>query len=204
MEENNKWNTKGEELPHIVESDVNKPTLADVNTLEFSAVWNIIKKWNIDRSENISFNKENYSGASGSDVMKILNALKEVKIQKRIKEQEDQIKNYLDSQDKQKKYNNAHKPIIEDPLKNNKHFWRDATLKTNCVNAYYNYDKIYPFKPNIDNLRRPPIQSTLLDKEDCINIKLDIDKPGSDKKQFNIKLTNSWSESYNQLKKLFK
>lgn len=46
------------------------PTKDDLQTPEFNAVWNAIKRWDIDRGLN-----EGWSHATGTDVMTILNAL---------------------------------------------------------------------------------------------------------------------------------
>ena len=47
------------------------PTKADLERLEFEAVWQAIKSWDICRQLG-----RGYSGASGNDVMHILNAIK--------------------------------------------------------------------------------------------------------------------------------
>jgi len=49
----------------------NEPTKEDLKTPEFNAVWEAIKKWDIQRTEG-----EGYAHATGTDVMIILNALK--------------------------------------------------------------------------------------------------------------------------------
>src|SRR3990167_9003538 len=49
----------------------NIPTSADLISPEFNAVWNAIKKWDIEREEGLG-----YAGATGTDVMIILNALR--------------------------------------------------------------------------------------------------------------------------------
>ncbi len=53
-----------------------EPTEDDLKSPEFNAVWNAIKKWDIDRGEGDLLQRRNYSGATGTDVMTILNALK--------------------------------------------------------------------------------------------------------------------------------
>lgn len=48
----------------------------DFSCPEFNAVWQVIKKWDIDRGDLSTSERCNYSGATGSDVMKILDALR--------------------------------------------------------------------------------------------------------------------------------
>jgi len=55
----------------------NKPTSEDLESLEFNAVWEAIKKWDIEREEG-----KGYAHATGTDVMIILNALKTINIKK--------------------------------------------------------------------------------------------------------------------------
>lgn len=50
-----------------------QPTDADLNSGEFNAIWNAIKKWDISRYPGCG-----YAGANGSDVMEILRALRTV------------------------------------------------------------------------------------------------------------------------------
>ena len=52
----------------------NEPTSIDLISSEFNAVWEAIKKWDIQRIEG-----EGYAHATGTDVMIILNALKKLK-----------------------------------------------------------------------------------------------------------------------------
>ena len=52
----------------------NEPTKEKLKNKKFNAVWEVIKKWDIERSEG-----EGYAHATGTDVMIILNALKEIK-----------------------------------------------------------------------------------------------------------------------------
>ena len=52
----------------------NEPTSTDLISPEFNAIWEAIKKWDIQRTEG-----EGYAHATGTDVMIILNALKEIK-----------------------------------------------------------------------------------------------------------------------------
>jgi hypothetical protein len=49
----------------------NEPTDLDLRSSEFNAVWNAIKEWDISRADD-----KGYSGATGTDVKIILNALK--------------------------------------------------------------------------------------------------------------------------------
>ena len=49
----------------------NEPTSSDLISPEFNAVWEAIKKWDIQRTEGAG-----YAHATGTDVMIILNALK--------------------------------------------------------------------------------------------------------------------------------
>jgi len=49
----------------------NEPTSSDLISPEFNAVWEAIKKWDIQRTEGVG-----YAHATGTDVMIILNALK--------------------------------------------------------------------------------------------------------------------------------
>lgn len=51
----------------------NEPTSKDLISPEFNAVWEAIKKWDIERNYG-----EGYSGATGTDVMIILNALRKI------------------------------------------------------------------------------------------------------------------------------
>ena len=54
------------------------PLPSELNTPEFNAVWEAIKKWDIGRSEDIlSDGRRMYSGATGNHVVCILDALKE-------------------------------------------------------------------------------------------------------------------------------
>jgi len=55
----------------------NEPTEKDLASPEFNAIWNAIKKWDIERSPN-----DGYADATGTDVMIILNALRELKKKK--------------------------------------------------------------------------------------------------------------------------
>ena len=55
-----------------------EPIEKDLESPEFNAVWNAIKKWDIDRGIEQTLNRSNYSGATGTDVMTILNSLKEI------------------------------------------------------------------------------------------------------------------------------
>lgn len=50
------------------------PTEIDVSSPEFNAVWDAIKRWDIQRQYGVG-----YCGATGSDVMYILNAIKQSK-----------------------------------------------------------------------------------------------------------------------------
>jgi hypothetical protein len=56
-----------------------EPTEVDLQSSEFNAVWDAIKKWDLDRGDISTSNRCNYHGATGTDVMTILNALKKVK-----------------------------------------------------------------------------------------------------------------------------
>ena len=47
------------------------PTPADLERSEFKAVWQAIKSWDISRS----YGSEGYAGATGNDVMHILNSI---------------------------------------------------------------------------------------------------------------------------------
>lgn len=47
------------------------PTEKDLNSPEFNAIWNVIKEWDIQRNKYAG-----YAGATGTDVMAILNALR--------------------------------------------------------------------------------------------------------------------------------
>lgn len=47
------------------------PTQADLNDPEFEAIWQVIKTWDIDGGY-----RRGYYGATGSDVMLILNAVR--------------------------------------------------------------------------------------------------------------------------------
>jgi hypothetical protein len=55
-----------------------EPTEQDLNSPEFKAVWEAIKKWDISRGYTKTSNRESYSSATGTDVMTILNALKSI------------------------------------------------------------------------------------------------------------------------------
>lgn len=64
----------------------NEPTEEDLQSKEFNAVWNAIKRWDIGKYypeetyENLTIEEGRmYSGATGSDVMIILNALRKIK-----------------------------------------------------------------------------------------------------------------------------
>ncbi len=48
-----------------------EPTKKDLESSEFNAIWNAIKGWDIERKQG-----EGYAGATGTDVMTILNALR--------------------------------------------------------------------------------------------------------------------------------
>ena len=54
---------------------LNEPTSQDLESPEFEAVWQVIKGWDIERKEG-----EGYAHATGTDVMIILNALKDFNI----------------------------------------------------------------------------------------------------------------------------
>ncbi len=56
-----------------------EPTKEDLESLEFNAVWEAIKRWDIDRGNISTSNRCHYSGATGTDVMTILNALRSLK-----------------------------------------------------------------------------------------------------------------------------
>jgi hypothetical protein len=51
----------------------NEPTSIDLASPEFNAIWEAIKKWDIQRAEG-----EGYANATGTDVMIILNALRKI------------------------------------------------------------------------------------------------------------------------------
>ena len=51
-----------------------EPTKKDLKSPEFNAVWNVIKHWDIERKAG-----EGYAGATGTDVMAILVALRKLK-----------------------------------------------------------------------------------------------------------------------------
>ncbi len=52
------------------------PTPADLESPEFNAIWEAIKGWDVSRRPHLY---RSYSGATGNDVMHILNALRKVK-----------------------------------------------------------------------------------------------------------------------------
>lgn len=58
-----------------------EPTEEDLASPEFQAVWEAIKKWDIDRGDysTTESGRYMYAGATGTDVMTILNALKRCK-----------------------------------------------------------------------------------------------------------------------------
>jgi hypothetical protein len=51
----------------------NEPTQKDLNSPEFDAIWDVIKGWDIDRTGS----KQRWAGATGTDVMIIIKALRE-------------------------------------------------------------------------------------------------------------------------------
>jgi len=55
----------------------NEPTSVDLISPEFNVVWKAIKKWDIQRTEG-----KGYAHATGTDVMIILNALKNLTLKK--------------------------------------------------------------------------------------------------------------------------
>lgn len=74
------WSGDTKGLAYIIESQPsNEPTEADIFSAEFNAIWEVIKKWDIDRGNYGTTNRNNYSTATGTDVMMILNALKTIK-----------------------------------------------------------------------------------------------------------------------------
>lgn len=52
---------------------INEPTSADLISPEFNAIWKAIKEWDIERERGAG-----YAGATGTDVMIILNALRKL------------------------------------------------------------------------------------------------------------------------------
>lgn len=52
-----------------------EPTAQDLIKPEFEAIWNAIKKWDLERNEG-----EGYAGATGTDVMAILDSIKDIMI----------------------------------------------------------------------------------------------------------------------------
>jgi hypothetical protein len=54
-------------------SPENQPSQQDIESKEFQAIWGVIKAWDIQRVPNTG-----YAGATGTDVMRILNALRAV------------------------------------------------------------------------------------------------------------------------------
>ena len=50
-----------------------EPTQHDLESPEFKAVWEAIKNWDLDRGDTEG--RTNYAGATGTDVMAILNAI---------------------------------------------------------------------------------------------------------------------------------
>jgi hypothetical protein len=53
-----------------------EPTASDLESPEFNAVWDAIKKWDISRYSNGI-----YEGATGTDVMRILTALRKAGVE---------------------------------------------------------------------------------------------------------------------------
>ena len=54
------------------------PKPEELETMDFNAVWDVIKKWDIAVPEEID-GSGLYSGATGNHVVSILDALKEIK-----------------------------------------------------------------------------------------------------------------------------
>jgi len=54
-----------------MDEENNEPTSSDLISPEFNAVWEAIKGWDLERERG-----EGYAGATGTDVMIILNALR--------------------------------------------------------------------------------------------------------------------------------
>lgn len=54
------------------------PTQQDLDSPEFNAVWSVIRKWDLDRGDISTSERCNYENATGTDVMTILNAIREV------------------------------------------------------------------------------------------------------------------------------
>ena len=65
-----KRNMKKENIINM-KKKTTEPTSQDLISPEFNAIWEAIKKWDIQRVYG-----EGYAGATGTDVMIILNALK--------------------------------------------------------------------------------------------------------------------------------
>jgi hypothetical protein len=61
-------------------TNLEEPNSKDLESLEFNAVWEAIKKWDIERVEG-----EGYAHATGTDVMIILNAIRPLLEQEKIK-----------------------------------------------------------------------------------------------------------------------
>ena len=57
------------------ESMNKNPTPIDLASPEFNAIWNIIKKWDLERKPG-----DGYANANGTDVMTILNALRKANL----------------------------------------------------------------------------------------------------------------------------
>jgi hypothetical protein len=68
-------NMESDDLPSELDADYPNPTDADLASPEFEAIWQAIKKWDVSR---IDRQPRLYSGATGSDVMHILHALRSV------------------------------------------------------------------------------------------------------------------------------
>lgn len=51
-----------------------EPTIKDLNDVEFNTIWNAIKSWDIQRRPG-----DGYAGATGTDVMAILEPLRKIK-----------------------------------------------------------------------------------------------------------------------------
>ncbi len=63
-----------------IQKENNEPTKEDLESKEFNAVWEAIKKWDIGKLYPDEAKKTGrmYSSATGTDVMTILNALKNI------------------------------------------------------------------------------------------------------------------------------
>ena len=80
--------------PHSPQVEECEPTIVDLNDPMFNVVWSAIKKWDISRSQNME-GRRMYAGATGTDVMTILNVVRPFLLQARADERREMVEKAL-------------------------------------------------------------------------------------------------------------